>query len=54
MDVKRYLSNQNELERMSQGFPIRSNGVLKGDIGVMDKWLVKIVTPNSIKIKLNK
>ena len=46
MNIKEYLSNPEELQRVSAGFAKRSNGVLRGAIGVMDGWLVKIVRPS--------
>ena len=53
MDVRGYLSNKDELDRVSNGFSVRSNGVLKGAIGAIDGWLVKIVKPNSISDRVN-
>ena len=47
MDIETYLSNPEELERVSKGFSIRLNGVLKGAIGAVDGWLVKIVKPST-------
>ena len=52
MDVIDYLSNKEKLERVSRGFSARSNGVLKGAIGAIDGWLVKIVKPNSLSDKV--
>ena len=46
MDIKAYLSNHNEMKRVSNGFARRSNGVLTGAIGAIDGWLVKIVRPS--------
>ena len=36
MDMDAYLSNPEELERMSNGFARRSNGVLRGSIDTID------------------
>ena len=47
MDAEAYLSNPEELERVSKGFSTRSNGVIKGAIGAIDGWLVKIVKPST-------
>ena len=47
MDVEAYLSNPEELQRVSKGFSTRSNGVLKGAIGAIDGWLVNIVKPST-------
>ena len=46
MDIEKYLSNDDELERVSTGFSKRSNGLLTGAIGAIDGWLVKIQRPN--------
>ena len=46
MDIEKYLSNDQELERVSTGFSKRSNGLLTGAIGAIDGWLVKIQRPN--------
>ena len=42
----KYLINIEAMNRVSCGFSRRSNGVLKGCIGAIDGWLVKI-RPNS-------
>ena len=36
MNIKEYLSNPEELRRVSAGFAQRSNGVLRGAIGAID------------------
>jgi len=46
MNIKEYLSNPEALRRVSAGFSQRSNGVLRGAIGAMDGWLVKIIRPS--------
>ena len=33
------------MARVSKGFSNRSNGILKGAIGALDGWLVRIVKP---------
>ena len=56
MDIAAYLLNPEELERISNGFARQSNGVLRGAIGAIYGWLVKIIKPNcmqdTIKISL--
>ena len=42
MDLEVYLNDPESLARVSEGFSRRSNGVLKGAIGIIDGWLVKI------------
>ena len=46
MDITSYLTDENELNRVSVGFSKRSNGVLIGAIGAIDGWLVKIKRPS--------
>ena len=41
----KYLGNRDAMARVSAGFSLMSNGVLKGAIGVLDDWLVRIVRP---------
>ena len=45
MDLEAYLNDPEALERASEGFSRRSNGVLKGAIGATDGWLVNITRP---------
>ena len=52
MDILGYLSNPNELNRVSNGFTKRSHGAPKGAIVVIDGWLVKIMKPNLVKDKV--
>ena len=33
------------MARVRKGFSNRSNGILKGAIGALDEWLVRIVKP---------
>ena len=42
----RYLSDKEELDRVSNGLYTRSNGILRGAIGALDGWLVKIIRPS--------
>ena len=41
-----YLADDRAMEKCSEGFSIRSNGVLKGAIGALDGWLVRIQRPS--------
>ena len=45
IDIESYLSNNDAMKRVAIGFSQRSGGVLKGDIGAIDGWLVKITRP---------
>ena len=47
INMFKYLSDIEAMNRVSRGFARRSNGVLKGCIGAIDGWLVKIRRPNS-------
>ena len=47
IDMLKYLNNFEDMSKVSKGFAVRSNGVLKGCIGAIDGWLVKIVRPCS-------
>ena len=51
MDMEKYLSGHEKVKRVNNGFSVRSNGDLKGTIGAIDGWLVKIIT---LSWKLNK
>ena len=46
INMKRYLNDEVELDRVSNGFSQRSNGILTGAIGAIDGWLVKIQRPS--------
>ena len=46
INIYDYLSNKEAMEEVSIGFSQRSNGVLKGAIGALDGWLVRIVCPS--------
>ena len=46
INMKSYLEDEEAMTRVSTGFSLRSNGVLKGAIGAIDGWLVKIVRPS--------
>ena len=46
MDILKYLCDKDAMARVSHGFSKRYNGVLKGIIGTIDGWLVKIRRPN--------
>ena len=41
-----YLDDDEALKKCSEGFSIRSNGILKGAIGALDGWLVRIQRPS--------
>ena len=45
MDIVRYMNDEEEMKKVSQGFARRSNGVLRGAIGSINNWLVKIQRP---------
>ena len=47
IDIIKYLENKEAMDRVSNGFAKRSNGVLTGAIGAIDGWLVKIRRPNN-------
>ena len=40
-----YLDDQEAMQKVSDGFSRRSNGVFKGGIGALDGWLVRIIRP---------
>ena len=40
-----YLDDQQAMQKVSDGFSRRSNGVFKGGIGALDGWLVRIIRP---------
>ena len=42
----KYLNDVEAMSKVSQGFSKRSNGVLKGAIGALDGWLVRIRSPS--------
>ena len=46
IDIKSYLNNEDAMAAVSEGFSKRSNGVLKGAIGALDGWLVRIQRPS--------
>ena len=45
IDINSYINDDNALQHVSQGFSKRSNGLLKGAIGAIDGWLIKIQRP---------
>ena len=47
--MEEYLNNIAEMKDVSNGFSIRSNGLLVGAIGAIDGWLVRIVKPSMYK-----
>ena len=46
LNMKGYLSDKEAMNRVSDGFSIRLSGILKGAIGAIDGWLVKIKQPS--------
>ena len=49
MNMTKYLGDDEAMEKVSIGFSQRSNGVLKGAIGALDGWLVRIVRPSWLR-----
>ena len=49
IDIENYLNDENALMRVSNGFSRRSEGILRGAIGAIDRWLVKIQHPSENK-----
>ena len=52
IDILKYLADEEAMNRVSHGFSKRSNGVLRGAIGAIDGWLVKIKRPNYLLDKV--
>ena len=46
INIMNYLNDIEAVNKVSKGFAKRSNGVLKGYIGAIDGWLVKIRRPS--------
>lgn len=46
IDIKSYVNNKDAMDAVSEGFSKRSNGILKGAIGALDRWLVCIQRPS--------
>ena len=46
MNMIKYVGDDEAMDKVSNGFSKRSNGVLKGAIGALDCWLVRIVKPS--------
>ena len=53
MNMIRYLGDKDAMAKVSLGFSRRSNGVLKGAIGALDGWLVRIVRPGWRDLVMN-
>ena len=53
INMTEYVGNDNMMDKVSIDFSQRSNSVLKGAIGVLDGWLVKIVKPSWLGDKVN-
>ena len=45
MNIAKYLSNDDAMARVSNGFSLCSDGFLVGVIGTLDGWLVRIRRP---------
>ena len=43
-----YLNDEAQMAKVAHDFEIGSNGVLKGVIGAVDGWLVKICWPTKV------
>ena len=41
-----HLEDKAAMQKVSDGFSRRSNGVFKGTIGALDGWLVRIIRPS--------
>lgn len=52
MNMIKYVGDDEAMDKVSDGFSKRSNGVLKGTIGALDGWLVRIVKPSWIRDKI--
>ena len=46
INMSKYLDDVEAIDSVSKGFSVRSNGVLKGAIGAIDGWLVRIIRPS--------
>ena len=49
LDIESYLNDENGMRRIPNGFSRRSEGILRGAIGAIDGWLVKIQRPSENK-----
>ena len=46
MNMTKYLGDDDTMDKVSLGYSKRSNGVLKGAIGALDGWLLRVVKPS--------
>ena len=46
INIYDYLSDNDQMSKVSEGFSKRSDGVFKGAIGSLDGWLVPIIRPS--------
>ena len=46
INITKYLNDDERMNRVSEGFSKRSNGIFKGAIGALDGWLVRINRPS--------
>ena len=47
--MTKYSDDTDTIAKVSRGFAKRSNGVLIGEIGAIDVWLVQILLPSWIR-----
>ena len=52
MNMTNYVGYNSAMDKVSIGFSQRSNGILKGAIGVFNSWLVRIVKPSWLRDKV--
>ena len=46
IDIATYLSDDDAIQKVNNGFSVRSDGILKGVIGAIAGWLVRIHRPS--------
>ena len=49
-----YLNNDKRMAKVANDFATESKGLIKGSIGALNGWLVKIERPTKIRDKLSK
>lgn len=52
VNINEYLENVDAMKKVSEGFSKRLNGILKGAIGAIDGWLVRIERPSCQRDKI--
>ena len=45
-DMNKYLGDEEAMANVSDGFSDRLSGLLKGKMGALDEWVVRIVHPS--------